>query len=495
MGVPAQLNRIYPLFPLRTAADSIYPESLSADSQAYDQITPPLQRILRRKNIQQKYYTGILKQEFLSGHLEGSFIFCNSFSNQPIACQVKSLYNTSMNNSLTIIGAGPAGMTAALFAARAGGQVTLIDGNPMVGRKLLVTGSGRANLTNRAVSAARYTCGDPGWMDKVLTAFGHEETLAFLESIGILTFATHDGWCYPLSESAQSVVDAFASALDQAGVQVLLDHKVTAIRNIKGEFQIEFKTQRPRTCETLLVAAGGVAYPTLGSRGQLFPPLKDLGHSVRPLLPALAPVTCEMEPYASLQGVRFDANVRLYEKDKRIAETTGNLIFTAWGLNGPAVMDLSHHISARKGKDLTLRLNPLFASEPALRALLREKRGTPTPLTVLLGAVLPPKMPPVLLPLAGLSPLVRINEVSDAALEKLLRLLTSLPFKVSGVRGFEYCQVSAGGVPVSEVDPLTMRSRLVPELLLAGETLDVVGPCGGYNLQFAFSSGALAGMG
>ena len=386
-------------------------------------------------------------------------------------------------------------MTAALFAARSGRQVTLIDGNSTVGRKLLVTGAGRANLTNRAVSAARYTCEDPGWMDRVLSAFGHQETIAFLESIGVLTYATHDGWCYPLSESAQSVADAFASALQLSGVEVLLDHKATAIRKTKVGFRLEFKTQQPITCENLLVAAGGVAYPTLGSRGQLFPSLKELGHTVRPLLPALAPVTCEMEPYAQLQGVRFDANARLYEKDKLIAETTGNLIFTAWGLNGPAVMDLSHHIAARKGKELTLRLNPLFASEPTLRALLREKRDTPAPLGVLLGAVLPPKVVPVLLPMAGLTPAVKLNEVSDAELEKLLRLLTALPFKVSGVRGFEYCQVSAGGVPVSEVDPLTMRSRLVPGLLLAGETLDVVGPCGGYNLQFAFSSGALAGMG
>jgi predicted Rossmann fold flavoprotein len=385
-------------------------------------------------------------------------------------------------------------MTAALFAARAGRQVTLIDGNPMVGRKLLVTGAGRANLTNRAVSAARYTCEDTGWMDKVLGAFGHEETLAFLESIGVLTYATYDGWCYPLSESAQSVVDAFASALDQAGVQVLLDHKVSTIRKFKGGFRLEFKTQQPHDCQNLLVAAGGAAYPTLGSRGQLFSSLKALGHTVRPLLPALAPVTCEMEPYMKLQGVRFDANARLYEKEWLIAETTGNLIFTAWGLNGPAVMDLSHHISARKGKELTLKLNPLFASESALRALLREKRDTPILLTVLLGAVLPPKIAPVLLPMAGLSAMTRLNEAGDAALEKLLRLLTSIPFKVSGVRGFEYCQVSSGGVPVSEVDPLNMRSRLVPGLQLAGETLDVVGPCGGYNLQFAFSSGALAGM-
>ncbi len=409
------------------------------------------------------------------------------------------LYNNAMTNELTIIGAGPAGMTAALFAARGGVQVTLIDGNATVGRKLLVTGAGRANLTNRELSADRYTCADPAWLESVFTSFGFAELTAFLEGIGVLTYTTYDGWCYPLSESAQTVVDAFAAALNEAGVRMLLDHKVISIRNTGGEsnkgFEIGFKTQRPHTCETLLVAAGGAAYPALGSRGQLFPILQALGHTIIPPRPALAPVTCDMTPWKALQGVRLDAHVKLYQGGALLAETTGNLIFTAWGLNGPAVMDLSHHISAHPGENLRLELNPLFASESALRALLREKRGSPTPLAVLLGAVLPPKIPPALIKMAGFAPDIRVNEVSDKALPYLFALLTALPFTVTGTRGFEFCQVSAGGVPLTEVDPQTMRSRILPNLLLAGETLDVVGPCGGYNLHFAFATGAMAGMG
>lgn len=400
-----------------------------------------------------------------------------------------------MAKELTIIGAGPAGMTAALFAARAGAKVTLIEGNASVGRKLLVTGAGRCNLSNQNAKAESYTCEDGQWIQQVLSRFGYAELLDFLESVGILTCATIDGWCYPLSESAQTVVDAFAAALEQADVSLLLDHKVTSIRNTGHGFEIGFKTQRAVECETLLVAAGGAAYPTLGSRGQLFPMLKELGHTIHPVVPALAPVTCEMSAYSRLQGVRLDANVKLYEDQELLAETTGNLIFTSWGLNGPAVMDLSHHISTRPDARLRLALNPLFASEAALRSLVREKRYTSTLLTILLGAALPPKLAMAVLPMAGLTIHAKVNEVSDADLEKVFALLTALPFKVTGVRGFEYCQVSAGGVPVSEVDPATMRSRVVPNLLLAGETLDVVGPCGGYNLQFAFSTGAIAGMG
>lgn len=385
-------------------------------------------------------------------------------------------------------------MTAALFAARSGAKVRLIDGNEQVGRKLLVTGSGRANLTNQRMEASRYTCADQKWMDALIKRFGHAELIAFLREIGVLTFSTADGWCYPISESAQTVVEAFACALRQVGVELVLNSKVTTIHKANEGFSLDLSTGATLSANRLIVAAGGKAYPTLGSRGELFSSLKSLGHTVNSLVPALAPVTCEMKSWKQLTGVRFDAHVSLYESGGLLAETTGNLIMADWGLNGPAVMDLSHHISTRPGAKLELMLNPLFNSEAELRDLISRKLETETPMRVLLGSVLPPKLPPVLLARAGYTVDVRVNELNDEQIEKVLKSATAMPFKVTGVRGFEYCQISAGGVPVSEVDPLNMRSRLVPGLVLVGETLDVVGSCGGYNLQYAFSSGAIAGM-
>jgi predicted Rossmann fold flavoprotein len=399
-----------------------------------------------------------------------------------------------MSNNVTIIGAGPSGMTAALFASRAGAHVRLVDSNPTVGRKLLVTGSGRANLTNQRMDANKFTCADPIWIQTLLGIFGHGELIHFLESIGVLTFSTADGWCYPISESAQTVVDAFENALKLAKVDLVLNTKVKDINSSQQGYTLTLDSGEALNCERLIVAAGGKAYPTLGSRGELFGSLKALGHSILPLAPALAPVTCEMSSYKKLLGVRLDAHASLYHGDTLLAETTGNLIFTQWGLNGPAVMDLSHHISTRPEASIELRLNLLSTNEPALRALFNNQRNTSTPLRVLLGSVLPPKVPPVLLSMAGFPVTVLVNELDDAQIEKLFHLLTALPLKVTGVRGFEYCQISAGGVSVSEVDPLTMQSRITPNLTLVGETLDVVGPCGGYNLHFAFSSGAIAGM-
>ena len=400
---------------------------------------------------------------------------------------------------MAIIGAGPAGMTAALFAARAGQAVTLIDGNAQVGRKLLVTGSGRANLTNLAVSPEKYASGSDAstWLETLFRQFGPAELRCFLEKIGLLTFATADGWVYPISESAQTVVAAFSSALLRAGVTLLLEHRVTSIRKTSGGFSLSFEKQPELTCTTLLLAAGGQAYPTLGARGECFPALVKLGHTVRPLLPALGPISAEMKQYRSLQGVRLDVRVTLFDgrTSVQLGETTGNLIFTQWGFNGPAVMDLSHLVARQPNAALSMHINFLPGHEAQVRSLVQQHRHEPVPLSVIPGSSLPPKLCAFILEQCRLTPESTLAEISEPQLKKLMDWITAFPVSVSGVRGFDTCQVSAGGVPVEEVDPATMQSRRVPGLYLAGETLDVIGPCGGYNLQFAFSSGAVAGTG
>lgn len=398
--------------------------------------------------------------------------------------------------NVAIIGAGASGMAAALQAAWNGASVTLFEHNAEVGKKLLVTGSGRCNLTNDAVAAAKYSCADPAWMETLLGCFGVRDLLAMLDSIGIPTQKTDDGWYYPLSNSAQSVVEVFAVSLKLAGVTLWTQTQVSAIRAGGKEPVVEYLRDEKRSAgafDRVIVSAGGAAYPTLGSRGELFPALERLGHSVLPKRPALAPLLADLGFLRPLQGQRLNVAAALWQGRQRLAAAAGNLILTEWGLNGPAVMDLSHHVSARPGAALELSLDLLAFFQADFDRLLAQKRSSRLPVRAFLEAFFNPRVAAVYLKNAQLAEDTPLCRVDDGALERLVARLKDTRLRVKGVRGFEYCQVSAGGVPVGEVDPQTLESRRVPGLFLTGETLDVVGLCGGYNLHFAFSSGALAG--
>ena len=397
---------------------------------------------------------------------------------------------------VAVIGAGASGLTAALQSAWHGAAVTLFERNAAVGRKLLVTGSGRCNITNEAVEAVKYACADPAWMEALLSRFGVGDLKAMLASIGIPVHKTSDGWYYPLSNSAQSVVAAFASALKQAGVTLYSQTQVSSLRASPKGFAVGFSRdgkEQAEDFERVIVSAGGKAYPSLGSRGELFPVLEGLGHTVLPKRPALAPLLADLGELRPLQGMRLDVGVTLWQGPRRLGAATGNLIFTEWGLNGPAVMDISHLVSARPGAALALSLNLLAFFQDDFDGLLAQKRASAMPLRVFLGAFFPPKVALSYLKFARLPEEALLGQVDDSALAGLVDKLKNTTLAVKGVRDFDTCQVSAGGVPVAEVDPTTLKSRRVAGLFLTGETLDVVGPCGGYNLHYAFSSGVLAG--
>jgi len=398
--------------------------------------------------------------------------------------------------TVAVIGAGASGMMAALQAAWNGATVTLFERNAALGRKILVTGSGRCNITNDAAAAAAYACADPQWMETVLAGFGVQDLLATLAEIGVLAHKTPDGWYYPLSESARTVVDAFESALRLAGVAICSPARVSAIRPAGKRLSVRYardEKEEEQAFDRVIVAAGGAAYPSLGTRGELFPALARLGHTVLPNRPALAPVLADLSDLQPLEGVRLDLGVTLWKGAQRLAASRGNAIFTKWGMNGPAVMDISHHVSAHPPAELRLSLDLLAFFREEFDRFLAQKRQSDMPLRVFLGAFFPPKVVTTYLKNARLAEDVLLNQVNERALSGLVDRLADSRLRVKGVRDFEYCQVSAGGVPVDEVDPRTLESRRVKGLYLTGETLDVVGPCGGYNLQFAFSSGALAG--
>ncbi|NPV07516.1 MAG: aminoacetone oxidase family FAD-binding enzyme [Anaerolineae bacterium] len=397
-------------------------------------------------------------------------------------------------STVGIVGAGPSGIMAALQAAERGARVILFDSNRTVGRKLAVTGNGRGNLTNAAVGVDAYHCADRSFLERALSAFGRDDLLTYLRRVGVLTYATHDGWYYPVSGSAATVVEALATALDAAGVEVRLLTKVDDLRPRGAGWELWAGGGSSKIpVDRVVVATGGMAAPALGSKGSMFPVLEGLGHTVIPLRPALVPLVGDVRHLHKLQGVRLDVRVRLLAGDEVLGEEFGNLMFTQSGLSGPAPMNLSYLVGSdgRKGLEASIDLVPTHRHE--LMQLLHEQQGRPVPLRVLLGSVVPPKVPPVIMELAGVPREARLTEVDGEALARVLGHLRDLRVRVTGTRGFDQAQLSAGGVPVTEVDADTMESRKARGLHLAGEVMDVVGPCGGFNLQFAFTSGALAG--
>jgi len=393
-----------------------------------------------------------------------------------------------------IIGAGASGIFAALTAAQGGAHVTLFDHNAEIGKKLLVTGSGRCNLTNAALSPEKYACADPVWMQAFLHAFPLQALLAELDRLGIPTHHSDDGWYYPLSDSAHSVVDILRQALLARGVELCLSTEIEDFWPQDGGFVMRFPSGEPartQSFDKIVVAAGGKAYPALGSRGELFPTLARLGHTVVPLVPALGPLTLQLGTWKALQGLRFDVKTGIWSGQELLGESFGNVIFTAWGLNGPGVMNLSHIVARRLGQKLGLSLD--FGAAFGDEFERRLSKDNPANLKAVLEAFFPPKGADFFLAQARIPPEARMRELSRAQAKQLESTLRDTRLPITGTKGFDQSQVSAGGVPVGEVDPLTCQSRRIPGLYLVGETLDVVGPCGGYNLHFAFGSGCLAG--
>lgn len=400
-----------------------------------------------------------------------------------------------MNPTIGIIGGGAAGLFAALHAARTAREVILWEANAALGRKLAVTGSGRGNLSQRGLGADRYACDAPEALHSLLHRFDHDWLRGELLEQGVLTYCSDDGWCYPVSHSAAAVSTILATAVAQHHVMVSTGCKITAVRKTGDGFNVKDGDGSGRTVQRLIVATGGKAHPQLGGDDSALSWLAELGVTVRPMRPALAPLIAEVRALHKLQGVRLDVAAELYGNGRLLGRSTGNLIFTQFGLNGPAAMDLSHLVNASPPQPMQLLLNFLPNQLEAFMMLVRKKKKQGWPLQALLESALPAKLAALIASGIGVPQDQDITALTEEQGSRLVSLLTAFPISVTGVKDFHQAQLAAGGVPLSEIDTATMECRRVQGLFLAGEVLDVVGPCGGFNLHFAFASGALAGIG
>ncbi len=397
-------------------------------------------------------------------------------------------------NTVVIIGGGASGLMAALTAAEdKNNHVILLERQQRIGRKLLATGNGRCNLTNTGAATENYHGEDPAFARPALEAFTPADTLRFFHGLGLLTVTEYGGRVYPLSNSANSVLDVLRLALDRAGVEQRTACPARELRREKEGFTVVTDAGSLRA-DKLIVACGGAAGGKLGGVTDGYELLKTLGHKRTGLYPALVPVHTAAEYPRALKGVRVQGALRLTGGGAALAESRGEIQFTETGVSGPAVFDISRAASTG-GEGLRLHMDLLPQDEKEVFALLRKRREEYPELDAaeLFTGMLHNRLGRMLVKYAGIPAGQPLGGLDDAALGRLAAAAKDFSLDVTGTGGLDNAQVTAGGIRTAGVNPETLESWFVPGLFLCGEVLDVDGDCGGYNLQWAWASGRLAG--
>lgn len=434
-----------------------------------------------------------------------------------------------MRRRIVIIGGGASGLVAAIGAAGSGADVTIVEHMDRVGKKILSTGNGRCNLTNLRMEADCYRCGQEGFPMEVIRGFGVDETLAFFKGLGIEP-KDRNGYIYPNSDQASAVLDVLRCEVERLGVVVLLSCNVEKIvpvdgnkdRKVGEEFKnkakklvkVEEDSNQPTggrvrykvytdqgvlDADAVILAAGSKAAPSTGSDGSGYELAKMLGHRVIKPLPALVQLRCQGNMYRQMAGIRTDARVKLMAANELLAQDRGELQLTDYGLSGIPVFQVSRFAARAldQGKRVTALVDfmPSWDDGEAFGLLKRRAAllGHKTAEELFTG-LLNKKLALVLIKLAGIQSSRKAGELSSGQLKLLLEQIKTYEAIVMSVNPFANAQVCCGGVDTREVDASTMESRLHDNLYLAGELLDVDGICGGYNLQFAWSSGMTAGI-
>lgn len=402
-----------------------------------------------------------------------------------------------MKKQIGVIGGGAAGMMAAITAAREGAQVTILERNDRVGRKILQTGNGKCNLGNRALSVECYHGGDPEGIGKVLERFDTEDTIHFFQSIGLMV-KEKNGYLYPVCEQAAAVLDVLRYELQALGVKVLFECKITKVERLASGKLCVTDGEKEWQFDAVILTCGGKAAPVTGSDGSGFKIAKKLGHTCIPTVPALVQLRCqETDLLKGIAGVRADSEIRILCGGKEVCHERGELQLTDYGISGIPVFQLSRTVNylLRDKKEVTAQIDFLpDLSEEEYRKLQESRRllqGERTAEEFFTG-MLHKKLTSALLKQAGIRLATPMQEIPKEKIRDYYGLCRNLRLHITESNPYENAQVSAGGVDLREVE-LTMESKLCPGVYFAGEILDVDGRCGGYNLQWAWSSGYLAG--
>jgi len=404
-----------------------------------------------------------------------------------------------LKHSLIIVGGGAAGLTSALIAKDSGLDVAIIEGTDRIGKKILTTGNGRCNISNENINTNRYHSENPYFAGYTLDSFNLVQTIDFFNRLGIPLVTLDGGKMFPMSLQASSVIDILRFAIEEKHIPVYTNKKAKEITKNNNGFKISTTGNDTYECDMLIIATGGKSAPKTGSDGSGYTLAKQLGHSVTSLVPALVQLKLNYNRLKALSGVKFDGYAELFINGESVQKEFGEILFTDYGISGPPILQLSRAVSygLSKNSKVSLKIDmlPTITCENLKEFLENHWSvfGSRSLLNSFIG-IIHKKIIPIILKQANIEDFHKpCSDLKSEEKNAIYALLKQWQFEVSGTNSFSNAQVTAGGINTKEINPQTLESNLVTNLFFAGEILDVDGDCGGFNLQWAWSSGAIAG--
>lgn len=404
-------------------------------------------------------------------------------------------------SKVIVIGGGPAGLMAAAQASLYGNSVTLLEKNPRTGRKLIITGKGRCNITNACDNTTFISnvISNPRFLYSAINGFDTSDTVAFFNSLGVETKTERGNRVFPSSDKAMDVADAMLNFARNSGVKIICNTSVQSLivedNAVKGVIDADGKKY---FADAVIIATGGKSYPLTGSTGDGYRLANEAGHTVTDIIPSLVPLTLKGDESKQMQGLSLrNISVSATCNGKKIFEDFGELVFTHYGVSGPVILSMSSHLKdyGKNNYKLSIDLKPALDFETLDKRIIRDfEKFNLKEVGNSLNGLLPSKLIPVVLNRWGIDKTTRCNSITKEQRKTLVKILKSLDFDITGTRPIEEAIVTRGGVKVSEINPKTMESKLVKGLYFCGEVIDVDAYTGGFNLQIAFSTGYLAGQ-
>lgn len=405
-------------------------------------------------------------------------------------------------NRVIVVGGGPAGIIAAGIAASRGHEAVLLEKNERLGKKLLISGKGRCNITNTAdiEGIIENTPGNGNFLYSALYTFSNRDLIDFFSGLGLETKVERGGRVFPVSDSSKDVMNALMKFLSGNHVKIYTNSPVKNILTDSGRVKgVEKADGQVMEADAVILAPGGMSYPGTGSTGDGYAMAEKLGHTVTPLKPSLVPLITREEWIKELQGLSLK-NISVSfrnNKDREIYRDFGEMLFTHFGVSGPVILSASRHLLPYAFRDIKLRidLKPALSEEKLDERLQRDfEKYTRKQYKNSLEDLLPQKLIPVIVELSGIDPNKPVHQITKEERKRLAGHLKKLETTITGSRPIKEAIVTAGGIKISEINPSTMESKKVKGLYFAGEIIDVDAYTGGFNLTIAFSTGYLAGM-